>query len=532
MGLIIRKAAMTDASRWLDLVKTTLGEDYPDKQVYDPAWIAGQFNPSEPIETWVADVNGKLHASISILPPFAENKNRVCNLGRHLNHPSAYVDGSAEALLKKVLELSAERQQIAVSRVFASDNTLQALYENAGFACAGFQPFKHMHRVRENALFYVKMAAAEDLPRFPLSESLPQIAELAQAVLGQLKLSNPAMIRDGATGYPLHSELTFQDATVDDFELWRTQAAAANPPVEISGAFNQGAGFLRTDANGPPKAILAQKDGKFIAGVAYSVDALDRCVRLIDGFSQDDVAMGPLLSQAVKVAQGQNAIYVEMDALTTAPRLLKAAEQLGFVPIAYLPAFYSKGDRYADVVKLVKLNMVYALEHASFTTNSKAIAQIIDENFQDQKMGIAIINLLRALPFFEGLGDGELRKIARLFTQKLYRPAEKIFNKGDSGNEAYVVMRGQIDIVFEEGSKPIATLGNGTIFGELAFLDGTPRSAMAIPSQASILLVIQRSAFNDLVQREPHLGMVVMRNIALELSNRLKKANAALAGKK
>ena len=49
---------------------------------------------------------------------------------------------------------------------------------------------------------------------------------------------------------------------------------------------------------------------------------------------------------------------------------------------------------------------------------------------------------------------------------------------------------------------------------------------------ASIVLVMKRSAFNDLVHHEPHLGMVVMRNIAIELSNRLRKANAALMGKK
>jgi hypothetical protein len=208
----------------------------------------------------------------------------------------------------------------------------------------------------------------------------------------------------------------------------------------------------------------------------------------------------------------------------TAPRLLKAAEQLGFVPIAYLPGIYTKEGAQADVVKMIKLNMVYSNENAAFTTQSKSVAEIIDNNFQDQKVGVAIINLLRALPFFEDLGDGELRKIARLFTQKLFRPGERVFSKGDVGDEAYVVMRGQIDILLEENSKPIATLGNGQILGEMAFLDSSPRAAIALANQPSIVLVIQRTAFNDLVQHEPHLGMVVMRNIAIELTNRLRKA--------
>ena len=93
-------------------------------------------------------------------------------------------------------------------------------------------------------------------------------------------------------------------------------------------------------------------------------------------------------------------------------------------------------------------------------------------------------------------------------------------------------MRGQIQIHLAEKSLPIATISNGQIFGELAFLDGAPRVAHAVANQASILLVIQRAAFSDLVQREPHLGSIVMRNIAIELSNRLRRTNIAAAAAK
>ncbi len=533
MGLVIRKAAAGDAPGWLDLVKGTLGDDFPDKSLYDTSWIAEQLDPANPVETWVADVNGRLHASASFLPPATENKNPIANIGRHLNRPESFGDGSAEALLRKLGEISLARKQVAVARVLASDNRAQILYENAGYSCAGFQPFKHLHRVREGVLFYVRMSGTDLVSRLPMSDSLPQITEIAACVLRSLKISNPAPVRDGVTGYPLQGELTFQDGTSDDFELWRMQAQAANPPVEISGSFNQGAGYMRSGTPVDNRSVLAQRDGKFIAGIAYNFDAQDRCFRLIDSFSQDDLSMGPLLNHTVKLAQQQHgAVYVEVDILVTAPRLLKASEQLGFVPVAYLPAFYAKGTQMADVVKMVKLNMGYSLENTNFTAHAKSVADIIDHSFQDQKMGVAIINLLRALPFFEGLGDGELRKIARLFTQKLYRPGEKVFGKGDLGKEAYVIMRGLIDILLEENAKPIASIGNGQIFGELAFLDGAARTAIAQATQASILLVIQRSAFNDLVQHEPHLGMVVMRNIGIELSNRLRKANAALAAKK
>jgi CRP-like cAMP-binding protein len=130
---------------------------------------------------------------------------------------------------------------------------------------------------------------------------------------------------------------------------------------------------------------------------------------------------------------------------------------------------------------------------------------------------------------FGGLGDGELRKIARLFTQKLYRPKEKVFDKNDSSDEAYIVLRGKINILLEQNASPVAQLTDGKIFGEMAFLEGSPRNAYAVAAQPSILLVVQRSAFADLARREPNLGMVVMRNVAVDLAEKLRHANAALA---
>jgi hypothetical protein len=533
MALVIRQASAKDASQWVELLKISLGEDYPAKQVYDPAWVAEQLDPGTGMETWVADVGGTLAGSVSILPPFTDRPNPVLNLGRQLFRAEGYSDGTAEAVLRKLDELAEQRNQTIVARVLASDNPQQILFENAGYVCAGYQPLKHQHRVREAALFYIRIGRPVLVTRLPLSESLPQISELAGIVLSAIQVTNLPTVRDGVTGYPLQTELKAHDATYDDYELWRAQSQAANPPVEISSGYNLGIGLLRVTADAPLRAMLGQRDDKIVAGLAYCVDDHDRCLRLVDSFSADDLSPGAMFRHAVQIAHEQlNAVYVEVDILMTAPRLLKSAEQLGFVPIAYLPAVYSHKGQYADVVKLVKLNVAYTAETVAFTNQARRVVDVIDHNFEDQKVGVAIINLLRSLPIFEGLGDGELRKIARLFTQKLYRPAEKVFHKGDAGNEAYIVMRGQIDIYLDEHTKPVASVGNGQIFGEQAFLDSVARTAMAIASQASILLVVQRSAFNALVQHEPHLGMVVTRNIAIELSNKLRRANAALAGSK
>lgn len=533
MAVSIRQTNAGDAARWLDLAKVALGEDYPAKQVYDAAWIARELAPASGNETWVAEADGKFQASVTILPPYAKPESPVTNLGRNFFRPESYTNGAAEALVSQINTTSASKGNMVVTRVLASDNAQQILWEKLGYTCVGFQPFKHIHRAREGVLFYVRLGKINLDTRLPISESLPQIGELATAVLAQCKISTPSLVRDGVTGYPLKTEIAFHEASFDDFDLWRTQAEMSNPPKEISGSFNLGFGFLRMGTNQALKAGLGQRESAVVAGISYYYDEQDRCVRIIDGFATDDLSMGAMLQNVVRLSQEQHsAVYVETDILITAPRLIKSAEQLGFVPVAYLPAFYARDGSFTDVVKLVKLNTSYSLENTSLTSHAQSVVKLVDYNFQDQKIGVAIINLLRGLPIFEGLGDGELRKIARLFTQKLYRPGEKVFNKGDSGNEAYIVMRGQIDICLDERTAPVASVASGQIFGEQAFLDGAARGGLAVASQASILLVMQRTAFNDVVQREPHLGMVVMRNIAMDLSNKLRRANSALTAMK
>lgn len=532
MGLQIRQLTAEDGASWLELLRVALGDDYPEPKVYESAWVAGQLAETDGRETFGAVQGGRLWSTLSILPPSPSNLNPVANLGRNLFHPGSYANGAAEGLLKHVTGLAKERELTLVIRVFATDNAQQILLEKLGFVCAGFQPFKHLHGTRQGILFYVRFAHPESLNRLPISQSLPQVSELATAVLSSLDLQAPTSVRDGATGYPLRPDIDVQQANHDEFELWQLQVAPSNPPIEVSGGYSHGQGFLRTE-NESARTLLGRRDSEVVAGLSFIHDERDRCVRVTDSFCVDDLSIGGLVSKATEIAREElNAVYVEMDVLMTAPRMLKTAEQIGFVPVAYLPAFFKRGDTLTDAVKMLKLNMVYSPEEPDLTANAKRIVQIIDHSFQDQKIGIAIISLLGALPIFEGLGDGELRKIARLFTQKLYRPGERVFGKGDSGDEAYVVMRGRIDILLDENTKPIATIGNGQIFGELAFLDGAARGALATASQASILLVVQRSAFNELVHREPHLGMLVMRNIAMELSTRLRRTTAVLSSEK
>src|SRR6266516_3598529 len=186
MGVLIRQVNRSDAAKWQELLRASLGDDYPDQPVYEPEWALHQLDPLSGHETWAAEVNGRLQASISFLQPASQTKNPVLNLGRQLFRPESFTDGTAELLLRRINELGVERRQMIVARVLVADHSQQLLHEKIGYVCAGCQPFKHLFRVRQGALFYVWFARPNMVPRSPVSESLSQVSELAAAVLENL----------------------------------------------------------------------------------------------------------------------------------------------------------------------------------------------------------------------------------------------------------------------------------------------------------------------------------------------------------
>jgi len=233
MASKIRPATAADAAPWLDLAKAALGGQYPAKDLFDLNWITRELSPGTLNETWVAEENGSLQASVSFLGTEEPKTNPIANLGRMLFRPDSLAGGSASALLQAVNELADRRGETVITRVSPLDNGHQVLFENLGYTCVGYQPIKHLLQKRTGMLFYVRGAKAVLVTRLPLSESLPQVAELAIATLENFRLVNPIVVRDGASGYPLQSELKIADATPEDYQAWHTRILASNPAHEV-----------------------------------------------------------------------------------------------------------------------------------------------------------------------------------------------------------------------------------------------------------------------------------------------------------
>jgi len=92
---------------------------------------------------------------------------------------------------------------------------------------------------------------------------------------------------------------------------------------------------------------------------------------------------------------------------------------------------------------------------------------------------------------------------------KHFKAGERIFGEGETGDYMYGVIEGQVEI--RKGGKVVDTIGPGGIFGEMALIDHTGRSAEAVAKTDCMTAQISEKRFYFLVQQTPNFALHLMR---------------------
>jgi len=121
--------------------------------------------------------------------------------------------------------------------------------------------------------------------------------------------------------------------------------------------------------------------------------------------------------------------------------------------------------------------------------------------------------LARSLLFF-GLPDRIIDRLAAVSVRRAFRKHERIFTQGDEGDALFVVVAGRVRIgaVGISGQEVFLNIiERDESFGEIAVIDGLPRTAGAAAMEATELLAIRRPDLLEVLRREPDLGIHLLR---------------------
>jgi hypothetical protein len=130
---------------------------------------------------------------------------------------------------------------------------------------------------------------------------------------------------------------------------------------------------------------------------------------------------------------------------------------------------------------------------------------------------------LKSSDVFGGMAAENLSRLAAIAVESSWPSGSVVFREGDAGDALYVVLSGSVCIA-KDGVE-IATLRKGACFGEMAVLDGAPRSADASVSDEAVLLRISSEEFYEALAEDPRL----IQNVIGVLTRRLRDANARIA---
>ena len=141
-------------------------------------------------------------------------------------------------------------------------------------------------------------------------------------------------------------------------------------------------------------------------------------------------------------------------------------------------------------------------------------------------MGVSAASAaLQGLPWFGGLATETITQLAQGARKRSFRPGTIIFHKGDPGNSMFIILTGQVQIILPSPGGDEAILGvldAGECFGEMALLDGQPRSATIVTTEPTDTLMIGREAFLKAVEAHPRIAIDLLQLLA----NRLRDTDA------
>jgi CRP-like cAMP-binding protein len=121
---------------------------------------------------------------------------------------------------------------------------------------------------------------------------------------------------------------------------------------------------------------------------------------------------------------------------------------------------------------------------------------------------------LRRVGIFERMSERQIARLARLATLRNFPAGTRILRRGDTGIALYVILSGRVAVTHpsEDGSAEteLRQIGPGEVFGEIALIDGGPRSANVTAQEDTQCLLLTRWDFAGEMRHDPDIARALL----------------------
>jgi cAMP-dependent protein kinase regulator len=154
---------------------------------------------------------------------------------------------------------------------------------------------------------------------------------------------------------------------------------------------------------------------------------------------------------------------------------------------------------------------------------AEAYAQLVDDTWLEPLR-------VTPQPLFSSLDEAALRVLLNMLELRIVPAGTLIVAQDEPGEEMYVLARGEVEVsrTSDENSTPLARLGSGALFGEMALLSRTPRAAQVVASRPCLLLSLKKESLDSLINTDPDLGVAIANYCRRRMIDNLIRTSAVL----
>ena len=354
---------------------------------------------------------------------------------------------------------------------------------------------------------------------------MPELYQLAGTSLEACRVPNDAIVDEDSSPYPFGHGFTINELTTEGYSrLMRIERGRVRNR-EVFGPMRLQYGYFKLISH-HSKYLVAREGGHIVGAVGFTLERLDRVVRVFELISLRDDVIRFLLSELEDRCRSEwDIAYMELDVSAYAPRMQRTVMQLGLIPTAYVPALAFHQVERLDLVKFSKLLIPLEIGHVMLIPPVSETAELVLAAFRRREVLPRLGEVVDQIGIFSGLEDEQLERLAGACKHTTFEADECIFEQGHPCGEMFLILEGEVGIHIDGSVAPIGTVRAGECLGEISVLTGGERSATARAITPVEVGVLTKGDLESLVRLRPGIGVVLYRNLARGLGEKLRRAD-------
>lgn len=535
--IVVREATEDDVGGIRDLFFATYDDDYTYKDFYDEQalkriiWgddtlllVAYDTGPGTGSDTGT----GRLVGTASVLLEVGAYSDLVGEFGRLVVHPEHRGRGIGKKLMQERLERVQDRLHLGITEARVVHPFTQRIALKQGFSVVGFLPLKWPlgGTLESQALLARYFGGALEL-RKNHPHVVPEVYGLAHLAMANLGLEPDVILDEASAPYPPGETFEVQELTTEGYSsLLRIERGRVRRR-EIFGPMRLHYGFFKLTRE-HSNYLIAREEGRIAGALGYTVEAFDHLVRVFELIPVEEGSIRFLFQELERrCLEAGNVHYLELDVRADAPRMQRTLIELGYLPVAYLPAMTFRRVERLDVVRMVRLLCPVEPGPMDLLPPTRRMADVVLRTFSRRQVLPRIAAALEHVELFTGLTEEQGHRLASTCGHVRFEAGEEIFREGEPRSALYLVLDGDVAIEVAGRDRPVGRVEAGECLGEGVLLEDSCHTATAVARTSVEAGVLPREELFELIRRRPDLGVLVYRNLARGLEEKLHRTDLA-----